>query len=531
MATHVERSIEVEVPVRTAYDQWTQFEEFPRFMTGVQEVRQIGDALTHWVAEIGGVRREWDAAILEQIPDQKVAWAATTGATNAGAVFFTAVGEDRTMVRLTLDYEPEGLVERVADFFDVIDRQAVADLDRFKEFVESTGSATGGWRGRVDEGDVVSAGPTGSAGLGAAGVGVATAGMVGGAGPADAPPTEVDRNAGVGATGLATGGPSADEATGDVLAVGPTGGTSTTLATDVGTTGPTTYPDAETAPALASSGDGPGADEVQGDVLAVGPTGRTASTLATDTGTAGAPGTYGGADTAPGAARTVDDGPGADEVQGDVLAVGPTGGTSGTLTTEPGPAQVSPTAGAGVGDELGGDPVGIDAQHPLAGAGDRGTGGPTADAARASSGVVGFGTDTGLSSDDPASGAVTGSPDPAASGLGHDRGQAARADSGLQDATTDPVGESWSGEAGDPAGEPARTAADAQDAGWSDASGTDPVGESWSDDDGGTTSTTGSGTTGTNTGPRAGASAVDELGPAADPRDPHRPTTGPDGAR
>ncbi len=478
MATHVERSIEVEVPVRTAYDQWTQFEEFPRFMTGVQEVRQIGDALTHWVAEIGGVRREWDAAILEQIPDQKVAWAATTGATNAGAVFFQAVGENRTMVRLTLDYEPEGLVERIADFFDVIDRQAVADLDRFKEYIESTGSATGGWRGQVDEGDVISTGPTGSAGFGAAGVGVATAGLAGGAGPADAPPTEADRNAGVGATGLGTGGPSADEATGDGLAVDGTGGTGS----GVGST----------------------------------------------------PATYGGADEAPGAARTVDDGPGAGEVQGDALAVGSTDGTSGTLTTEPGPAQASRTVGAGAGDELAGDPVVFNPRHPMPGAGDAGKGGPTADAARASSGVAGFGTDTGLSSEDPASGVVTGSPASGASGGGNDRGEAAWAgEPWRQDATTDPVGESWSGDAGDPAGEPVRVASDSAggDAAWSDASGTDPMGESWSADDGGTTGTTGSAATGTTANASAGASAVDELGPAADPRDPHRPITGMGGAR
>ena len=154
MDRHVERSIEVAVPVRTAYDQWTQFEEFPRFMGGVQEVRQVGDALTHWVAEIAGVRREWDAAILEQVPDEKVAWAATSGATNAGAVYFTAVGEACTRVRLTLDYEPEGVVERIGDILDVIDRQAVADLDRFKEFIEQAGAATGTWRGTIEEGDV-----------------------------------------------------------------------------------------------------------------------------------------------------------------------------------------------------------------------------------------------------------------------------------------------------------------------------------------------------------------------------------------
>ena len=157
MTTHVERSIEVAVPVRTAYDQWTRFEEFPHFMSGVEEVRQVGDAMTHWVAQIAGVRREWDAEIVAQVPDEKVAWAATTGATNAGAVFFDEVGADRTRVRLTLEFEPEGLVERIGDVLDIVDRQAVADLDRFKEFIEkSQGPAAGGWRGTIEDGDVVS---------------------------------------------------------------------------------------------------------------------------------------------------------------------------------------------------------------------------------------------------------------------------------------------------------------------------------------------------------------------------------------
>ena len=96
MTTHVERSIEVEVPVRMAYDQWSRFEEFPRFMSGVEEVQRVGDGMTHWVAHFAGVRREWDAAIVEQVPDEKVAWAATTGATNAGAVFFDSVAADCT---------------------------------------------------------------------------------------------------------------------------------------------------------------------------------------------------------------------------------------------------------------------------------------------------------------------------------------------------------------------------------------------------------------------------------------------------
>ena len=99
MSTKVEKSIQVDVPVRTAYDQWTQFEDFPRFMGGVQQVRQVGDTLTHWVAEIAGVRREWDAEILEQVPDQKVSWAATEGATNAGQVTFEDLG-GRTRVQI-----------------------------------------------------------------------------------------------------------------------------------------------------------------------------------------------------------------------------------------------------------------------------------------------------------------------------------------------------------------------------------------------------------------------------------------------
>jgi carbon monoxide dehydrogenase subunit G len=150
MTTEVEKSIEVAVPVSTAYNQWTQFEEFPQFMGGVQEVRQLDDRRLHWVAEIAGVRREWEAEIIEQVPDQKVAWAATEGATNAGAVFFTPVGPDRTMVRLHLEYEPEGVVEQVGDKLNIVGRQAQSDLEKFKSFIESRGAESGGWRGSVE---------------------------------------------------------------------------------------------------------------------------------------------------------------------------------------------------------------------------------------------------------------------------------------------------------------------------------------------------------------------------------------------
>ena len=150
--THVERSIEVEVPVRTAYDQWTQFEEFPHFMGGVREVRQLDDRRLHWVAEIGGVRREWDASILEQVPDQKIAWAATEGATNAGAVRFQPTGPMSTTVYLSLEYEPEGVVEQVGDKLGIVERQVEADLKRFKALIEDDGYATGAWRGSVNLG-------------------------------------------------------------------------------------------------------------------------------------------------------------------------------------------------------------------------------------------------------------------------------------------------------------------------------------------------------------------------------------------
>ena len=143
MATHVDCSIVVDAPVHTVYDQWTRFADFPRFMSGVEQVRRTGDALTHWTAEIAGVRREWDAAIVEQVPDEKIAWAATAGATNTGAVHVEAVGDTRTRVRLTIDFEPEGLVERVGDTLDLIERRTVADLHRFKQFIESRGPAGG----------------------------------------------------------------------------------------------------------------------------------------------------------------------------------------------------------------------------------------------------------------------------------------------------------------------------------------------------------------------------------------------------
>ena len=155
VTTTVEESILVNVPVSTAYNQWTQFQEFPQFMAGIKSVRQVSEDRLEWVAEIAGVRRRWEAKILEQIPDQKIAWAATEGATNAGAVTFEDLGGGQTSVRLSLEYEPEGLVELVGDKLNVVAKRAKGDLDRFKAFIEAEGYATGAWRGTVTEGSGV----------------------------------------------------------------------------------------------------------------------------------------------------------------------------------------------------------------------------------------------------------------------------------------------------------------------------------------------------------------------------------------
>jgi uncharacterized membrane protein len=149
MAT-IEESIEVNVPIRTAYDQWTQFEDFPRFMEGVEAVTQVDDTHLHWVAEIGGVRREWDAEITEQHPDERVAWRATDGAGNAGAVTFHHLDEGTTKVMLQLDFEPEGFVEHVGDKLGLVKGQTKDDLERFKTFIEQRGTETGAWRGDVE---------------------------------------------------------------------------------------------------------------------------------------------------------------------------------------------------------------------------------------------------------------------------------------------------------------------------------------------------------------------------------------------
>ena len=148
--TTIEESIEVKVPVRTAYDQWTQFEEFPRFMAGVESVTQLDDTHLHWVADIGGVKREWDAEITEQHPDERVAWRAIDGADNAGVVTFHQLDQGTTKVMVQIEFDPEGFVEQAGDKLGIVESQTKADLDRFKEFIEERGAETGAWRGDVD---------------------------------------------------------------------------------------------------------------------------------------------------------------------------------------------------------------------------------------------------------------------------------------------------------------------------------------------------------------------------------------------
>jgi uncharacterized membrane protein len=145
----IEKTTEVHVPVRTAYDQWTQFEEFPKFMEGVESVHQLDDRRLHWRAEIFGKMLEWSAEISEQIPDTRIAWRSTSGAPNAGVVSFYRLADDRCRVTLQIDYEPQGLMETVGDWLGVMSRRVEGDLERFKKFIEERGVETGAWRGEI----------------------------------------------------------------------------------------------------------------------------------------------------------------------------------------------------------------------------------------------------------------------------------------------------------------------------------------------------------------------------------------------
>jgi len=147
--TSVVETVDVAVDVPTAYNQWTQFESFPQFMEGVEEVRQLDATHTHWVTKVGGATREFDAAITEQHPDERIAWRSQNGPEHAGVVTFHRLGPDRTRVTAQMELDPTGFTETVADKTGLIQRRVKGDLNRFKQFIESRGRETGAWRGDV----------------------------------------------------------------------------------------------------------------------------------------------------------------------------------------------------------------------------------------------------------------------------------------------------------------------------------------------------------------------------------------------
>lgn len=148
---HVEKTVEVNCPIHTVYNQWTQFEEFPRFMAGVKEVRQIDDTHVHWHAEVWGKDKEWEAEITEQEPDKRISWKSVSGAANAGTVRFEPLGTERTRVRLVMAYEPEGAIENMGDAMGIFSARVENTVQDFKKFIESRGRETGAWRGEVDK--------------------------------------------------------------------------------------------------------------------------------------------------------------------------------------------------------------------------------------------------------------------------------------------------------------------------------------------------------------------------------------------
>ena len=149
--SEIMESVDVNVPVRTAYDQWTQFESFPMFMEGVEKVEQLDDTTLHWKASIAGQERTWKARITEQIPDERVAWTSIDGAKNAGVVTFHRLADGKSRVTLQLDVEPDGPVETAGDALGVVRHRVKGDMERFKEFIESRGRETGAWRGEVKQ--------------------------------------------------------------------------------------------------------------------------------------------------------------------------------------------------------------------------------------------------------------------------------------------------------------------------------------------------------------------------------------------
>jgi uncharacterized membrane protein len=152
------QSITVRAPLRSVYNQWTQFEEFPQFMQGIRDVEQIDDTTLRWTADIAGKEASWTARVTEQVPDQLIAWQSTSGRSNNGRVSFRALGGNETEITLSMEYEPEGIIENVGDALGIVERRVEGDLERFRAFIERRGLETGGWRGTVHQGQEVSSG-------------------------------------------------------------------------------------------------------------------------------------------------------------------------------------------------------------------------------------------------------------------------------------------------------------------------------------------------------------------------------------
>ncbi|PYC79526.1 cyclase [Streptomyces tateyamensis] len=149
----VQEQIDVDVPLHTAYNQWTQFEEFPHFMEGVEQVTQLSERHNHWTTKVAGVTREFDTEIVDQLPDERIAWRTTGGEVRQmGVVTFHRLDAEHTTVRLAIDFEPEGVAEKAADAMGMVDRRVKGDLRRFKSFIEERGVEQGGWRGRITPG-------------------------------------------------------------------------------------------------------------------------------------------------------------------------------------------------------------------------------------------------------------------------------------------------------------------------------------------------------------------------------------------
>jgi uncharacterized membrane protein len=151
MESSIVETIEVNVPVRTAYNQWTQFEEFPQFMASVKEIRQLDDKHLHWKANVAGEEKEWDVEITEQIPDKRIAWRSTSGVPNGGVATFHKISDNLTRVAVQMDYQPEGPMEKLGDAFGAVRLELRGNLQKFKEMMEARGKETGGWRGSITQ--------------------------------------------------------------------------------------------------------------------------------------------------------------------------------------------------------------------------------------------------------------------------------------------------------------------------------------------------------------------------------------------